>query len=90
MYHSSETIIQITYNLIGGAKADKGDRKKLVIVTDLLAALICCILSFFVDTGYMASVMILANALLAVAETFLRRSKKLFRIRKSKEMYSRI
>ncbi len=70
LYQSSETIIQIFFNLIGGAKADKGDRKKLVIVTDILAALICCVLSFFVDTSCMASVMILANALLAVVYAF--------------------
>ena len=29
LYQSSETIIQIVFNLIGGAKADKGSRKKI-------------------------------------------------------------
>ena len=61
LYQSSETIIQIVFNLIGGAKADKGNRKRIVIITDLLSALICGSLSFFVDTGYMAQVMVIAN-----------------------------
>ena len=69
-YQSSETIIQILFNLIGGAKADKGNRKKIVIITDMLAALICGFLSFFVGTGFMAQVMVIVNALLAVVSAF--------------------
>ena len=70
LYQSSETIIQIIFNLIGGAKADKGNRKKIVIITDLLSALICGGLSFWVDSGYMAQVMVMANALLALVYAF--------------------
>ena len=70
LYQSAETLIQIAFNLIGGASADKGDRKRLVIVTDCLSALICAVLSFFVDTVYMAPVMIAANALLALVYAF--------------------
>ena len=69
-YQSSETVIQIVFNLIGGARADKGDRKKIVIITDLLAALICGVLSFFVKSRFMAEVMIVANALLALVYAF--------------------
>lgn len=70
LYQSSETVIQIIFNLIGGAKADNSNRKKLLIMTDFMAALICGALSFFVDTEYMAMVMIIANALLAVVYAF--------------------
>lgn len=70
LYQSSETMIQIVFNLVGGAKADKGSRKKIVIVTDLLAALICFLLSFLVQSSYMALVMIIANALLAIVSAF--------------------
>ena len=70
LYQSSETIIQIIFNLIGGAEADKGSRKKIVIITDILAAIVCAVLSFFVDTGCMAEVMICANAILAVIYAF--------------------
>ena len=70
LYQSSETVIQIVFNLIGGAKADNSNRKKLLIMTDLMAAVICGALSFFVGTGYMATVMIIANALLALVYAF--------------------
>ncbi len=69
-YQSSETIILVIFNLIGGAKADKGNRKKIVIVTDVLSAIICFILSFFVGSSLMAQVMIMANALLALVYAF--------------------
>lgn len=70
IYQSSETVIQIIFNLIGGAKADTGNRKRIVIITDLLAALICAVLSLFVETGFMAHVMVIANALLALVYAF--------------------
>lgn len=47
LYQSSETVIQILFNLIGGAKADSGSRKKMLVITDLLSALICLAVSFF-------------------------------------------
>ena len=70
IYQSSETIIQILFNLVGGARADTGNRKKIVIITDILSALICGILSFFVKTHLMAQVMVIANALLALVYAF--------------------
>ena len=70
LYQSSETILQIVFNLIGGAKADSGSRKKILIVTDGLAAAICFAVSLFVQSDYMAEVVIAANALLAVVYAF--------------------
>ncbi|MEE1303613.1 MAG: MFS transporter [Agathobacter sp.] len=70
LYQSSETLIQIVFNLIGGARADKGSRKRIVIITDILAAIICAVLSFGVGTPYMAELMIVANALLAIVYAF--------------------
>ena len=70
LYQSAETLIQILFNLIGGAKADHGNRKRLVIVTDLIAACICAFLGLFIGSGWMAQVMIVANALLAVVYAF--------------------
>ena len=70
LYQSSETVIQIVFNLIGGAKADSGSRKKILIVTDILAAAICLAVSFFVASPRMAEVVIAANALLAVVYAF--------------------
>ena len=70
LYQSSETLIQIVFNLIGGAKADKGSRKRIVIITDILAAIICAALSLGVETSYMAELMIVANGLLAIVYAF--------------------
>lgn len=70
LYQSSETIIQIIFNLVGGVKADNGNRKRLVIITDILAGLICFVLSFFINSGRMAMVVIAANALLALVYAF--------------------
>lgn len=70
LYQSAETVIQIVFNLIGGAKADSGSRKKILIVTDVLSAAICLAVSFFVASPRMAEVVIAANALLAVVYAF--------------------
>ena len=70
LYQSSETVIQIVFNLIGGAKADSVSRKKILIVTDVLSAAICLAVSFFVASPRMAEVVIAANALLAVVYAF--------------------
>lgn len=70
LYQSSETVIQIIFNLIGGAKADHGSRKKILILTDFVSAVICIILSLFVDSAYLAAVMVIANALLAFVHAF--------------------
>ena len=70
LYQSSETLIQIAFNLIGGAKADSGSRKRILIVTDILAAVICFAASFFAASPHMAEAVIAANALLAVVYAF--------------------
>lgn len=70
LYQNTETVVQIIFNLIGGVKADNCNRKKLVIITDLLSAVTCFVLSVFLETGIMAQVMIVANALLAFLYAF--------------------
>lgn len=70
IYQSSETIIQIGFNLIGGANADNGNRKKIIIVTDIISAIICFLLSVFINSAVMAVAMIIANAILSVVFAF--------------------
>lgn len=70
LYQSSQTIINVLFNLIGGAIADAGKRKRILIVTDLLSALVCFIASFFVDSNYLAAALITANAFLALIFSF--------------------
>ncbi len=70
LYQSSQTIVQIIFNLIGGAIADGGKRKKILITTDLLSAVVCLIASFFVQSKLVAVALISANALLALIFAF--------------------
>ncbi|MGN0168683.1 MAG: MFS transporter [Acetatifactor sp.] len=70
VYQSSETLISIFFNLIGGVMADGNSKKRIVIITDLLSALVCFVLSFFVESAFVAAVIVLANILLAVIYAF--------------------
>lgn len=70
LYQSSQTIISVLFNLIGGAIADAGKRKKILIITDFLSAIVCFIASFFVESELVAISLIMANALLALIFAF--------------------
>lgn len=70
IYQSSQTIVNVLFNFIGGAIADSGKRKKILIITDLLSAFICFISSFFVDSKFVAFALIMANAILALIFSF--------------------
>lgn len=70
LYQSSQTIINLIFNLLGGVISDAGKRKKILIITDLLSALVCFLTSFFVKSKYIAIILIIANALLALIFSF--------------------
>lgn len=64
LYQSSETMISIVFNLFAGAFADKVNRKKILITTDLLSGITCLIGFLFLDTPYLYLAMLLGNILL--------------------------
>lgn len=70
IYQSSETLIQIVFNLLGGVAADSRNKKKIVVITDLIAAAICLILSFSIKTKFVAETIIITNILLAIVYAF--------------------
>ncbi len=70
LYQSSETIIAVLFNMFGGAVADGNNRKKLLVSTDLLSALVCFVLSFLVKSESIAYILIVANGLLAIIKSF--------------------
>ncbi len=70
LYQSSQTIINVLFNLVGGAIADSGKRKRILIITDLLSALVCLVTSFFIGSNLLAAAVITANALLALIFSF--------------------
>ena len=55
---------------MGGAIADSGKRKRILIITDLLSALVCFVTSFFIGSNLLAAAVITANALLALIFSF--------------------
>lgn len=69
-YQSSQTIINVLFNLVGGAIADMSVRKKILVITDFLSGLICLVTSFFVASKNMAIALLIANALLAFIFSF--------------------
>lgn len=70
IYQSTESIISITFNLIGGAIADKGNKKRILIITDIISGIICFIVAAVVKHRLVAIAMIVANALLGIITAF--------------------
>lgn len=71
IYQASETIFSIILNLFAGTVADKTiNKKKLIVLTDFISGLLCIILSFFLDSCFIAIVIIIANCILAIVNAF--------------------
>lgn len=69
-YQSSESITQIAFNLFGGAFSDRYNRRKILIVTDLISALACLIGLFFVKSSLLYLCIIILNIVLALCSSF--------------------
>lgn len=69
-YQGTETIVHVLFNLIGGVNADKGHKKKIIILTDVASGLICLLAVWGMETHHVAYVLITSNALLAVVNAF--------------------
>lgn len=70
IYQSSETIINIFFNVIGGVLADFSNRKKILIITDVISGCICFLLALLTNTIYVDYIIIIANILLALVYSF--------------------
>ncbi|ERL65417.1 MFS transporter [Schleiferilactobacillus shenzhenensis] len=69
MYQASETIVSIIFDIFGGVIADTRDRKKVLVITDLAAA----IATFVVFLQYSKSnpwLFVIVNVILAVLYSF--------------------
>lgn len=71
MYQISETMVGILFNLFGGIIADRKNRKQILIITDVLAAILTFLVySQYRDTSINVWLLIIINALLAVLYSF--------------------
>ena len=70
IYQSSETIISIVFNLIGGVFADQGRKKRIIVFTDILSAFICMLVALFVKAQIVLIAILIANILLAILHSF--------------------
>lgn len=70
VYQSTEVIAQIFFNLIGGFVADFGNRKKILILTDIIAAISTFVAFLFLDIPNSTIVLIIVNIILAILNSF--------------------
>ena len=70
IYQISETIISIIFNPIAGAIADRTNRKKILLATDFISALICILVSLIGNNQVLLYCIIIANILLAITYSF--------------------
>ncbi|WP_225049297.1 MFS transporter [Lacticaseibacillus kribbianus] len=69
LYQSGETIVGIIFDLIGGVFADTRDRKRILVVTDLLAALVTFIV-WMLFSPRNAALLVVVNIVLAILYAF--------------------
>ncbi|MDO4912566.1 MAG: MFS transporter [Lactobacillus sp.] len=70
IYQISETIISIIFNPIAGAIADKSKRKKILLTTDAISAIICILISLIGNNQLLLYGIIVANIVLAITYSF--------------------
>lgn len=70
LYQSTEVIAQIIFNLIGGFIADFGNRRKILIITDIIASISTFIAFLFLDLPNSVVVLIIVNIILAILNSF--------------------
>ncbi|NBK98548.1 MAG: MFS transporter [Erysipelotrichia bacterium] len=75
LYQSSESIIQLCLNLFAGHLADFNDRKKILIITDLISGIVTFLLFLFYNPNHIWA-FIIVNIILAVLFSFNRPTYK--------------
>ncbi|WP_058486988.1 MFS transporter [Defluviitalea phaphyphila] len=70
IYQSSDTVVSIIFNIFGGALADKSNKKKILIITDLISAIICFLLGILTKNKNLAYFLIFGNIVLSILSSF--------------------
>ena len=69
-YQASETVIQVAFNLLSGVLADRLNRKRLLILTDVLSGLVCLVGVPFLHSKEVFLLIMGANIVLKLLATF--------------------
>lgn len=70
IYQNSETIISIIFSFIGGIFGDKHERRKILVLCDVLSSLVCLALLVTTYSKKFVTYVIIANILLAIIASF--------------------
>lgn len=70
IYQSSDTIVNIILNCIGGVISDRKSRKKILFITDFISFISCFIASFFLKSVIGFYCIIFVNVILALTTSF--------------------
>ena len=76
IYQISELVTSILFNPLGGAITDRFSRRKVLMVTDLICAGLCLLISFISNDRLMIGALIFANVVQAIAFAFSRPANK--------------
>lgn len=69
-YQLAENVISLILNPIGGAVADRFQRRKILLVTDFIGGLMCALLALIGNDNIMLYGLIAVNAILAMTHAF--------------------
>ena len=69
-YQLAENVISLILNPIGGAVADRFQRRKILLVTDFIGGLMCALLALIGNDNIMLYGLIAVNAILAMMHAF--------------------
>lgn len=70
LYQSSEVLISVIFNMLGGVVSDSGNRKKIIWYCDLLSGLICMLLAIFCPDSFFIYAILFINVALAVLTSY--------------------
>lgn len=76
IYQISDLLTSIIFNPLGGVITDRFSRRKVLMATDLVCAVLCLSISFISDDGWMIGALIFANIVQAMAFAFSRPANK--------------
>ena len=78
IYKTTELMVSILFNPIGGVISDRYSRKRVLVITDLICAFLCLLVSFITEKTFLITGIICANIILSITFSFSRPANKSF------------